>query len=186
MIENTVLTNMKTRFCCRSFKSDAVEREKLEAILEAGKYAASGHNAQGWHFTVITTEEGKSELLDAVCPEPPEFKKLAPPGATWPFPADFFGAPVVIMISYDPKCPWPDCGAYMAAANMMNAAQSLGLSICPLTVYSKDVFRTEETAVNKAKFIPEGYQLYLSMVLGYPKATPDHKAPRRENVETWL
>ena len=74
MIENAVLQNMKARFCCRSFKSDAVEREKLEAILEAGKYAASGHNAQGWHFTVITTEEGKSELLDAVCPEPPELR----------------------------------------------------------------------------------------------------------------
>ena len=41
-------------------------------------------------------------------------------------------------------------------------------------------------AANKGKFIPEGYQLYLSMVLGYPKVMPDHKAPRRENVETWL
>ncbi|MBQ3548878.1 MAG: nitroreductase family protein [Oscillospiraceae bacterium] len=185
-MENAVLQNMMTRFCCRKFKNAAVEREKLEAILEAGKYAASGHNAQGWHFTVITTEEGKQELLDAVCPEPPEFQKLAPKGATWPFPADFFGAPVVIMISYDPKCPWPDCSAYMAAANMMNAAHALGLSACPLTVYSKDVFKTEETAVNKAKFIPEGYQLYLSMVLGYPEVLTIAKSPRRANVETWL
>lgn len=186
MMENEVLKNMKTRFCCRSFKPDPIEKEKLEAILDAAKYAANGHNTQAWHFTVITTEEGKRELLEAVCPEPPEFKKLAPAGATWPFPADFFGAPVVIMISYDPTCPWPDCGAFLAAGNMMNAAHSLGLSACPLTVFSKDVFRTEETAVNKEKFIPEGYQLYLSMVLGYPKVTPANKAPRRENVETWL
>lgn len=186
MMENEVLKSMKSRFCCRKFKPDAVEKETLQAILDAAKYAPSGHNAQGWHFTVITTEEGKRGLLNAVCPEPPEFKKLAPKGATWPFPADFFGAPVVIMISYDPTKPWPDCGAYMAAANMMNAAHALGLSACPLTVYSKDVFRTEETAVNKAKYIPEGYQLYLSLVLGYPETVPAAKSPRRENVETWL
>ncbi len=185
-MENAALQNMKTRFCCRKFKSTPVEKEKLEAILDAAKYAASGHNAQGWHFTVVTTEESKAELLAAVCPEPPEFKNLAPKGATWPFPADFFGAPVVIMVSYDPKCPWPDCSAYMAAANMMNAAHALGLSACPLTVYSKDVFATEETAVNKAKFIPQGYQLYLSMVVGYPEVLTIAKSPRRQNVETWL
>ena len=186
MIENAVLDNMKTRFSCRKYKNVPVEKEKLEAIIDAAKFAASGHNLQAWHFTVITTEEGKKELLDAVGPEPEDFKKLAPKGAAWPFPSDFFGAPVVIMVSYDPKAPWPEAGAFLAAGNIMNAAASLGLSACGLTVYSKDVFRTEETSKNKAKFIPEGYELYLSMVLGYPEVIPTKKAPRRENVETWL
>ena len=186
MIENEVLTNMKTRFSCRKYKPDPVEREKLETVIDAAKYAANGHNLQAWHFTIITTEEAKQELLDAVCPEPEEFKKLAPKGAVWPFPSDFFGAPAVIMISYDPTAPWADVGAYLAAGNIMNAAASLGLSACALTVYSKDVFRTEETMANKTKFIPEGYQLYLSMVIGYPEVIPKKKPPRRENVETWL
>ena len=186
MIENAVLDNMKTRFSCRKYKDVPVEKEKLEAIIDAAKYAASGHNLQAWHFTVITTKEGKKELLDAVGPEPEDFKKLAPKGAVWPFPSDFFGAPVVIMVSYDPKAPWPEAGAFLAAGNIMNAAHSLGLSACGLTVYSKDVFRTEETSKNRAKFIPEGYELYLSMVLGYPEVTPSKKPPRKENVETWL
>lgn len=186
MIENAVLNNMKTRFSCRKFKPDPVEKEKLEAIIDAAKYAANGHHMEAWHFTIITTEEGKKELLDAVGPEPEDFKKLAPKGATWPFPNDYFGAPVVIMVSYDPKAPWPDAGAFLASGNIMNAANALGLSACALTVFSKDVFATEETAVKKAKFIPEGYQLYLTMVLGYPEVTPTKKTPRRENVETWL
>lgn len=177
---------MKTRFSCRKFKPDPVEKEKLEAILEAAKYAASGHNMQAWHFTVITTEEGKRELLESVGPEPEDFKRLAPKGAKWPFPSDFFGAPAVIMVSYDPKAPWPDAGAFLAAGNIMNAAASLGLSACGLTVYSKDVFRTEETAKNRGKFVPEGYELYLSMVLGYPEVIPSKRPPRKENVETWL
>lgn len=186
MIENEVLKNMMTRFSSRKFKPDPVEKEKLEAVIEAAKYAASGHNMQGWHFTVVTTEEGKQELLDAVGPEPEDFKKLGPKGATWPFPSDFFGAPALIMVSYDPKAPWPDAGAFLAAGNIMNAAHSLGLAATGLTVYSKDVFLTEETAVNKAKYVPEGYQLYLSMVIGYPEVIPAKKPPRREGVVTWL
>lgn len=185
-MENAVLENMKNRFSCRKFKPDPIEKEKLEAVLEAAKYAASGHNMQAWHFTVITTKEGKQELLEAVGPEPPEFKELAPKGVTWPFPSDFFGAPAVIMVSYDPNAPWPEAGAFLASGNIMNAAASLGLSACGLTVYSKDVFRTPETAKKKAKFIPEGYELYLSMVIGYPEVTPKKRLPRRENVETWL
>lgn len=82
MIENAVLENMKKRFSCRKFKTDPVEREKLEAVIDAAKYAASGHNKQAWHF-----------------------------------PEDFYNAPVVIMISYDPKVPWPEAGAFLAAGN---------------------------------------------------------------------
>ena len=186
MIDNEVLRNMKTRFSARRFKPDPVEREKLESIIDAAKYAANGHNLEAWHFTIVTSEEGKRELLEAVGPEPEAFRKLAPKGASWPFPSDFYGAPVVIMISYDPKAPWPEAGAFLAAGNIMNAAHSLGLSACALTVFSHDVFRTEETSGNKAKFIPEGYQLYLSMVLGYPAVVPSKKTARRENVETWL
>lgn len=186
MIENAVLHNMKTRFSCRKYKPDPVEPEKLEALIEAATYAASGHNLQAWHFTVITSEKDRQELLNAVGPEPEDFKRLAPKGAVWPFPSDFFGAPVVIMISYDPQAPWPEAGAFLAAGNIMNAAGSLGLSCCALTVFSHDVFRTEETAVKKNRFIPEGYQLYLSMVLGYPEVIPTKKPPRRENVVTYL
>ena len=90
------------------------------------------------------------------------------------------------MISYDPAAPWPDAGAFLPAGNIMNAACALGLSSCALTVYSKDVFRTDETSHNKAKFIPEGYQLYISMVLGYPEVIPTKRPPRREDVITWL
>jgi len=36
--------------------------------------------------------------------------------------------------------------AFLAAENMMNAANALELSTCALTVFSKDVFGTEETS----------------------------------------
>ena len=183
---NIILDNMNTRFSCRRYKPYPVEEEKLEAILNAAKHAASGHNLQAWHFTVITSEEGKKELLSAVGPEPELFRKLGPKGARWPFPSDFFGAPVVIMISYDQTAPWPEAGVFLAAGNIMNAAHALGLGTCCLTVFSNDVFNTEETAAEKAKFIPEGYKLYVSMFLGYPEAAPAKRPERREDVVTRL
>lgn len=153
-MENIVLQTMRERFSCKKFLDRPVEKEKLEAILDAAKYAPSGHNMQGWHFTVITSAEAKKLLLASVSPEPEDFKKLAPKGAVWPFPADFYGAPVVIMISGPDNVPWPLAGPYLAAGNIMNAAQSLGLSATWLTVFSQDVFRTDETAKNKSYFVP--------------------------------
>lgn len=186
MIENEVLKNMKQRFSCRKFLDTPVEREKLETIIDAAKFAPSGHNQQSWHFTIITKPEERQLLLDSVGPEPEDFKKLAPPGAKWPFPNDFFGAPVVIMISGKPDVPWPLAGPYLAAGNIMNAAQSLGLSATWLTVFSNDVFVTDETAKNRSHFIPEGNELYGTLVLGYPAVTPTSRPSRRDGVETWL
>ncbi len=186
MIDNEVLKNMRQRFSCRRFKDQAVEKEKIEAIIDAAKYAASGHTEQPWHFTLVTSDEGKQMLLDAVAPEPEDFKRLAPPGASWPFPNDFFGAPVVIMISGKTDVPWPLAGPYLAAGNIMNAAQSLGLSATWLTVFSNDVFRTDDTMANRSKFVPEGYEIRGTLVLGYPNAVPPVRPPRREDVETWI
>lgn len=186
MIENETIKALTERFSCKRFKSDPVDKEILDTILNAAKYAASGHNAQGWHFTVIQSQEAKDLLLASVCDEPENFKKLCPPGATWPFPADFYGAPVVIMISGKTDVPWPLAGPYLAAGNIMTAAQSLGLSATWLTVYSQDVFTTEKTARNKSKFVPEGYEVRATLVLGYPESIPTTRPKRVENVETWL
>ena len=38
-MENDVLKNMKTRFSCRKFKPDPVEKEKLEAEHEENRIA---------------------------------------------------------------------------------------------------------------------------------------------------
>lgn len=185
-MENEVLHCMKTRFSCRKYKNTPVEKEKLDAILEAATYAASGHNAQGWYFTVIQSDEAKAKLLSAVGPEPPEYKKLAPKGNIWPFPSDYFGAPVVIMVSYMHDAPWADAGAFFAADHIIEAANALGLATCALTMYSHDVFTTEETAPLRKDFIPDGYDLYLTMVLGYPETIPEQRPKRREDVIRWL
>ena len=40
------LTTLKTRRSCRAYKPDHVEEDKLNAIIEAGTYAATGMGKQ--------------------------------------------------------------------------------------------------------------------------------------------
>ena len=48
------------RQSCRSYEENkAVEKEKLDAVLEAGRLAPSACNGQPYHFTVVTGEKAK-------------------------------------------------------------------------------------------------------------------------------
>lgn len=185
-MNNEVLQNIRTRFSCRRYLDQPVEEEKLRAVLEAAKYAPSGHNRQSWHFTVIRTAEGKKLLLQAAGTTPtPDFLEMHPNG-TWPFMADFCGAPVVILISGKTDVPWPEVGPRLAAGNIMLAAHSLGLAALWTTTYTKDLFRDEESANLKPLLMPVENQVYAALFLGYPAEIPDTRPPRREDVETWL
>ena len=49
------------RQSCRSYDENrSVEREKLDAVLEAARLAPSACNSQPYHFTVCTGETGKA------------------------------------------------------------------------------------------------------------------------------
>ena len=50
----------------RRFKAIPVEKEKIDAILEAGRLAPSWQNLQPWHFLVIANEKLKNELSQIV------------------------------------------------------------------------------------------------------------------------
>lgn len=61
-----ILEFIKSRRSTRRFKADAVEKEKLEQVLEAGRYAPSGGNCQSAHFIVVTNQEVLGKLADLV------------------------------------------------------------------------------------------------------------------------
>jgi nitroreductase len=55
-----------TRRSTRQFKDIPVEEEKLDQILQAGRYAPSGGNSQSVHFLVIENKEVLNTLADMV------------------------------------------------------------------------------------------------------------------------
>lgn len=129
-------------------------KEQLKTLVEAGKHAANGENAQGWHFTVIMSQRGKDLLLTAAGEAAPEG---APPGLEWPVDLYFHGATIIITVSGDPAFRFPECGYHMAAGNIMNVAVSLGLA---------GMWSTCFTRISSAMRVAAAYAMSL-----YPGAT---------------
>jgi len=56
---NEVLNTIRNRRTIRKFKPDPMDEEKLQMILEAGRWAPSFSNLQPWKFIVIKNQELK-------------------------------------------------------------------------------------------------------------------------------
>ncbi|MCR5785269.1 MAG: nitroreductase family protein [Eubacterium sp.] len=183
---------IEKRFSCRRFADKPVEEEKIQEIIRLATYAPNGKNTQKWHFTIVESEEGKEKLRQAAGDPPEDFGKEMKdvPGygkvkLKWPFQGDFCGAPIVIMISGDPNVPWPDIGPRLAAENLMLAATDLGLATLWSTLFTKDLFRDEKTLKLKEYFLPEGYELYATLFVGYPEKQPAKRPERKGDIISW-
>jgi len=56
---------ISNRQSVRGYKPDAVEKEKIDRILEAGRISPSACNAQPWKFIVVDDPELKNKIADA-------------------------------------------------------------------------------------------------------------------------
>ena len=54
----------KLRYSSRNYKDKAVEKDKLDKILEAARIAPSASNRQPWHFIVIEDKNTLKELWE--------------------------------------------------------------------------------------------------------------------------
>ena len=61
-----ILAFIKSRRSTRKFKTQDVSEEKLNQIIEAGRYAPSGGNCQSTHFIVVKNKEILTELVELV------------------------------------------------------------------------------------------------------------------------
>ncbi|MDR2691771.1 MAG: nitroreductase family protein, partial [Dysgonamonadaceae bacterium] len=56
---------IKLRQSNRAYQDRAVEKEKIEQCLEAGRLSPSANNAQSWTFVVTDDTETKNRVADA-------------------------------------------------------------------------------------------------------------------------
>ncbi|MBR4027808.1 MAG: nitroreductase family protein, partial [Lachnospiraceae bacterium] len=61
---NETLKVLEKRRSCRNFKSDMVEKEKLEAIIKAGTYAATGMGKQSPVIIAVTNKELRDKIAE--------------------------------------------------------------------------------------------------------------------------
>ena len=183
---NEIINTILSRRSVRSYSDKQIKNEELELILKAGLFAPSAHNQQSWHFTVIQDKavidnlsEASKEAMLKLNDE--HLKKYTDKNFHL-----FYNAPTVIVVSGEKAAlaPRVDCSA--AIQNMLVAAESLNIGTCWIGLVTP-LFQSERAAeFAKLYSIPEGYELFYAVTVGYKAEENQPAAPRRENTVNFL
>ena len=159
------LTTLKTRRSCRAYKPEYVEDEKLNAIIEAGTYAATGMGKQSPIILVVKDQKVRDKLAkinaDAMGAE------IDP----------FYGAPELLVVLANKDIPTYIYDGSLVIGNMMNAAADLGIANCWVH-RAKEEFESEEgKAILKECGIEGDYEGIGNLILGYAAGPAGAAAP---------
>ena len=164
---------IRNRFSCRKYSAREIEREKLDAVLEAGRLAPTAKNLQEQHIYVVQSEEALAKI-DKVT-------------------SCRYGAPTVLVVAFDKNnvFTYPggkrDSGvedATIVATHMILGAADEGLGSCWI-----NFFEPEKMAAELG--LPENEEVLMMLDLGYAadgvKPAPGHSArkPLTDTV-SWL
>jgi nitroreductase len=179
---NAVLETIRRRRTVRAYREEQLPRETLDQILEAGIYAPTGHNDQPWHFTVIRNRDVIGELNRRAKEElklsPIEWMQRSGNNPAYDI---SYGAPTLVIVSGRTNAitPLVDCSA--AIQNMLLAAESFGVGSAWLGLFSAYL---RKPGSGKEYGIPDGFEPYYSVALGFKKDDRELPAPARKSDVT--
>ena len=163
------LTTLKTRRSCRAYRPELIEEEKLNAILEAGTYAATGMGKQS-PIIIAVTDRALRDRLSKM--------NAAVMGADMD---PFYGAPEVLVVLADKAMPTHVYDGSLVMGNLMNAAADLGVASCWIH-RAKEEFESEEgKAILKELGIEGDWEGIGHLILGYAAAPANEPVPRKAN-----
>lgn len=163
-----ILNNIKTRRVVREMTDKPVERQQIETILEATRWAPSGGNLRPHRFVVVQNPETRRLI------------RIVSPGM-------FQKAPVLVLICInwavveERDLPATNRSLYIdvgtSAQTMMLATHAIGLASGPVTSFSKE-------AVKVILNLPEPYSPEMFICIGH--AVPKkHSGMRAWKKTTW-
>ena len=163
---NEVICAIEGRRSIRSYRTDPVPEEKLEAVVKAGLMAPSAMNQQSWHFVVISgkgAERYRTYCIEKLGRDP------------------YYGAPAMILVFGKKDAIAPVCDGSLAIGNLLLAAKALGLGSCWIHCVN-DLFKEEAAAAEWG--VPAGYRPEGSVALGFPAGEAPAAKPRKEGTVT--
>ncbi len=181
---NHVLETIKSRRSIRKYRSEQIKDEELDKILESAIYAPSGHNDQSWHFTIIQDKDLITEISEGAkaVMKTVDVEWIAHMGAIEDLHI-FHRAPTAIIISGNKNAVTPETDCAAAVENMLLAAESLDIGSCWIG-FAKFFFLNPE---NMKKFkIPEDYEVYFGVALGYKVKKIVNALERKSGVFTYF
>ena len=204
---NPVLEAIKTRRSVRSYETEAVPRDVIETIIEAGNWAPTANDWQRWRFVIVVDDGFRHKLINAALPVwkkvltglikseddylreyftdffprclgwPPQSYEAAMRQARDLEDGMYWGAPVVIFVIGTAA---QECA--MVCENMMLAATSLGLGSC-IVGFGAQV--TGDAEIVEALELDENEKIYGPVVIGYPEIDPE-PPKKKDPVVKWI
>ena len=168
---NEVLEAIKNRRSIRRYKPDMVEQDKIEQIVVAGLYAASGMNKQSTKIIVVKNKA----FRDKLSAEKAKFDG-------WRDGDDpFYGAPVILIVLTEKSQGTYVYDGSLVMGNLMLAAHAVGLGSCWVCRAKEFFEQPEYQKFLKSLGIEGDWEGVGYCILGYIDGKPQKAPKRKEN-----
>lgn len=167
---------LESRRSCRAYKPELIEEEKLQAIIKAGTYAATGMGKQSPIIIAVTNKEMRDRLSAMNA-------KIMGRGEDFDL---FYGAPELLIVLADKKAATYIYDGSLVMGNLMNAAADLGVDSCWIH-RAKEEFESEEgKEILKSLGIKGDYEGIGHLILGYASEPLKDAAPRKSDYVYYI
>lgn len=184
---NETIKHILSRRSTRAFLPEQIKEEDLQTLLQAACFAPSAHNDQPWHFTVVQDQDLLMEVnlaakavgrssKDAILRKMSSSERLH----------IFYQAPTVIFVAGEKTALMPETDCAAAVENMLIAAEAMGIGSCWIGLASFAFDGDQSEPLSKKLLIPENYQPFYAVSLGYKKVEAVGALPRRENTIAYV
>jgi nitroreductase/NAD-dependent dihydropyrimidine dehydrogenase PreA subunit len=192
--ENQAVQFLRSRRSIRFFKDLPVEREKLQRLIEIGRYAPTAGNRQLVEWVVLTdpdtikgiaemTVEWMREALEKYPQSVPPYFPLIVRAWDKGYNSVTWSAPALVLASAPKEATSGMVDVSLALCYFELAAPNLGLGTCWAGLVNGAMKKS--AAVRDAMGLPEGHPHYYSMMIGYPKRKYSRVPERKPPKITW-
>lgn len=159
-----IFETVSQRYSCRSYKSLAIEGEKLGKVLEAGRLAPSARNRQDWRFVVVTDAATREKLGDAANGQ--KFVATAP----------------AVIVGCSNCSDTMSCGQPVGAIDVAIALEHIALVATALGLATCWIGAFDAEKVKAILGIPGDVSVIELMPIGYPADTQG--VANRESIDS--
>jgi nitroreductase/NAD-dependent dihydropyrimidine dehydrogenase PreA subunit len=190
--EEQTVQFLRSRRSIRFFKDKPVEKEKIQRLIEIGRYAPTASNSQLVEWLVCTDQAKIKEMAQLTVdwmrsemqkdPQSPQASYMPLIIAAWDagYDAVLRGAPAMVLASAPKEASNGMVDLTLALSYFELAAPSLGIGTCWAGLLQ--VALLSYPPIKEALGLPEGHPHHYPMMVGYRKAKyfrlPDRKPPK--------
>lgn len=151
-----VFDAVKERRSIRRYKGEPIEKDDIEKMVEAARWAPSAKNLQPWKFVIVQHPDVLEELV-TICQG-----------------QEFVGKSGAFIVGMVDGSKWSEVDLTIAMDHLSLEAVELGYGTCWIGAFDED-------GLKQKLDLPEGYEPLVCMTIGVSDVKPG--SPTKKTVE---